>query len=97
MAAVSPLSDPHSSAKFAQYWVGAVGADVPLDRGPSGDELAKKPCRGMIVGTAGSLVIEGVDGESQTIVTHTADLYLPIQATALIAAGSTCEDITVFW
>lgn len=91
MTAVSPLSDPHSSARSEQYWVGSVGLDTDLLG------AQRKPCRGMIVGVAGTLVYKNVAGENKTIVTHSADLYLPIQATALVAAGSSAEDITVFW
>jgi hypothetical protein len=86
--------DRLGSAPFAKsYATSAVlGADVDLVADGGG------PCRGIRVGVAGNLVVTCARGAaSVTIYNVAVGELIAIQATALVASGSTAEKITVFW
>lgn len=101
MSQISPLPDPHSTAKFHQYWVGVAGADVPLSELVS----PKKPCRGLMVGSPGILVVLCCDDVARQVVTYSSDVYLPMQVQAILSSAeideetvtSTAHSITVYW
>jgi hypothetical protein len=55
------------------------------------------PCREIIVGSAGDLVVKTPAGVSVTISGIPAGMRLPIQASKLIASGSTAYKLLVLW
>lgn len=93
------IQDPLSSHLF-EHFEGAVTEDIELSR-----TALKKPCRGIMVGTAGIIVLRRIDDVEVAITTLGTDTFLPVQVSAILASGSegetppttTAEDITVFW
>jgi hypothetical protein len=82
-----------SSPFWKSYATSAVlGADVNLNTDGGG------PCRGIRVGVAGNLAVtRSRDGSTEIIYNVAVGELIAIQATALVASGSTAEKITVFW
>lgn len=56
-----------------------------------------RPCRRIVAGSSGTLVITGLDGTNVTFPVSNAGQVIDLQATGLVAAGSTVTNVVVVW
>jgi len=56
-----------------------------------------RPCRRIIVGGSGTLVITGIDGTNVTLPAMGSAFVFDVQAIALVASGSTATNVVVVW
>ena len=76
-------------------WSGAVGANYSIAANdPKGSARA---CRRIVIGTAGTLVLTGLDGVDITLPSLPAGYTLDGQFTAIKAAGSTAFNLIIQW
>jgi len=97
---MSSIEDKLSS-KLYEVFVGPPG-NQDLRR-----SLLKLPCRGIKIGTPGTLVVVRPDGVEVPLTTVVADTFEPVQAIGLRSVGavgggaegstSDAEDVTVYW
>jgi hypothetical protein len=86
----------YSSVHYVQYATLAADKDLLVD-GPTATASNKdRPCRRIVPGSTGNLVVMRPDGTNQTL-TVTAGQILDIQAIKLVASGSTNMAVLVHW
>jgi hypothetical protein len=76
----------------AQPYSGAV-AVAPSD----GTPFARSPCRAIYVGTTGALVLVLSDGTTATFAVVPAGTILPLQASQVMATGTTASSIVALY
>lgn len=94
------LQDPLSSTRAKQYTDFAADVDLRLS-------ALEKPCRGLMVGEPGVVVLLLADDTEEAFETFGNDTFLPVQAFAILTAGTeggnaegsttTAASVTVFW
>jgi hypothetical protein len=62
---------------------------------PTRDNTPGRPCRQIVIATAGTLVVTGPDGTDVTL--PSGPLVWDIQAIALVASGTTAQGVVVLW
>lgn len=77
---------------YRAAWAGAASNYSIVDNDPAGQN---RMCRRIQLGAAGTLVVTGPDGTNVTL--PSGPLVWDIQASALVAAGSTAVDVVVIW
>lgn len=88
---------PARNVEASSYYrvVDPTAADYSITTSdPSG---RKRPCRGLIVGATGALVVTGIDGTNVTLPSMSAGHLWPIQAIGLVDSGSACTSVVVLW
>lgn len=92
-----------ASTAYRTAWSGAASnydilANDPLKLNVPGIAIPGegRPCRWIICGTAGTVTVTGLDGVN-VILTAIVGQRFDLQAVALVAAGSTVTNLTVFW
>jgi hypothetical protein len=76
-------------------WAGAVGADFfPAGSDPSGQQ---NPCRRIIIGKGGLLVVTDLHGTVSTLPKMPDGFVLDGQYTKITAAGSAAYDLILQW
>lgn len=86
---VNQQTDP---SDFYKAYSGAVANTNLLTEPPS-----RRVSRGIIPGTAGALTVTRPDGTNVTFPALLAGICYPIQASALVASGSTVQNVAVLW
>jgi hypothetical protein len=56
-----------------------------------------RPCRWIVCGSTGTIVVTGLDGVAVTLTAANAGQKFDIQAVNLVAAGTTVTQVSVFW
>lgn len=86
-----------TSGIYKQYAT-AADTDLTTDWPGYSPEKSPQPCRAISVGVAGdlTLTLAGGDGSNQTL-TLAANVVYPLQARAIVSAGSTATLIQVYW
>ena len=75
-----------------------IGANDPFRLSEPGlaNPSEGRPCRRIKTQGAGTLVYTGIDGVNVTLTCLAGDTF-DVQASALVAAGSTATNVIVFW
>lgn len=81
-------------SRFYIHYAAVANTDL-YAVGPNDSE--EVPCAEIHVYGAGDLVVTRVDGTNVTIAGIPAGAVLPIEAKALVAAGSTATNVLVLW
>jgi hypothetical protein len=82
------------SPAFRTAWTSTPVAYDILANDPTKDTLPGRPCRQIVIATAGTLVVTGLDGTDVTL--PSGPLVWDIQALAL-KATSTAQGVVVLW
>ena len=77
-------------------WTGTPAAYDIAASDPTKGVHAGRPCRAIVVGTSGTLVITGLDGTAVTLPAMGMPWQWNVQAIAL-SASSTGQNVVVLW
>lgn len=93
-----------SSTAFRTAWTGApadydIAASDPLKLNMPGlgAPAEGRPCRWLVCGGVGTLVVKGLDGVDVILDAVAVGQRFDVQALKLVAAGTTATKVSVYW
>lgn len=91
---MSAQTNLYSADHYVQYATLAADKDLLADGPTRGNK--DRPCRRIVPGSTGTLIVTRPDATNQTL-TVTAGQILDLQAIKLVASGSTNMAVLVYW